>query len=278
MAKLPDLKETVRRALQEDAAYHDVTTLALIPKNHFSQGVFLAKQDLVLCGLPVLKEVLRALDPRAKLKATAKEGDLIRKGKAFAKVSGRTRALLSGERVALNYLQHLSGVATLTRRFVHETRGTRAKILDTRKTIPGLRALEKYAVRVGGGVNHRSDLQSAAMIKDNHRALAASLATAVQRVRRAAGRIPLVVEVDTIAQLKEALALQIGHVLLDNMSVKQLREAVRAAKGRVLLEASGGINLKTARAVARTGVDYLSVGALTHSAPAADISFEILGL
>ena len=274
--RLPDLKDIIRQALDEDAAFHDVTTLALVPKDHRSRAVLLAKQDLILCGMPVVKEVFRKLDPKVKIQNMAKEGAWIRKGKPIARLSGKTRALLSGERVALNFLQHLSGVATLTRRFVDRVKGTKAKILDTRKTIPGLRYLEKYAVRTGGGVNHRMNLQSAAIFKDNHRRLEPSLPAALRRLRRRLSRMPLVVEVEALEQVDAAIREGVGHILLDNMSAKDLKRAVQKRGRRCVFEASGGITLKNVRKIARSGVDYISVGALTHSAPAVDISVEMI--
>lgn len=273
--KTSEIQRLCLNALREDAAFGDITTRAIVPKNLKAKAVLLAKQDLVLCGLPLVAATFRLLDPKIKIRAKFQEGAPVKKGAVLAELSGTARALLSGERVALNFLQRLCGIATLTRRFVAAVRGTRAKILDTRKTTPGLRLLERYAVAAGGGVNHRFDLRSAAMAKDNHLVVAGSVREALARLARFKGRRPVIVEVKDLRELAEALDAGARRILLDNMPVARLAEAVRRTAGRAVLEASGGVSLKNVRSIAATGVDFISVGALTHSAPAADISLEI---
>jgi len=270
-----EINRLCRNALREDAAFDDITTRAIVPKNLKAKAVLLAKQDLVLCGMPLVAAIFRRLDPQIKVRAKYKEGAPVKRGAVLAELSGLARALLSGERVALNFLQRLCGIATLTRSFVAAVRGTRAKILDTRKTTPGLRLLERYAVAAGGGVNHRFDLRSAAMAKDNHLVVAGSVREALARLASFKGRRPVIVEVKDLRELAEALEAGARRILLDNMPVARLAEAVRRTAGRAVLEASGGVNLRNIRSIARTGVDYISIGALTHSAPAADISLEL---
>jgi len=272
--KAPHLKKVVQDALLEDAAYRDVTTRALVGEDQKSRAYFLAKQDFILCGMPLVKEVFGRLDSRSKLKIFFKEGSPIAKGKEIAMVSGKTRSLLSGERVALNFLQHLSGIATLTREFVRRTRGTRAKIIDTRKTLPGLRALERYAVRVGGGVNYRFNLEDMPMVKDNHLEILPSISVAYQKISAFTRKKIIIVEVKNFRELEEALAARVPRILLDNWRLAEIRKAVQRVKGRAQLEASGGVRLRNVGAIAKTGVDFISVGALTHSAPAVDISLE----
>lgn len=273
--KTSEIKRLCLNALREDAAFDDITTRAIVPKDLNAKAVLLAKQDLVLCGMPLVAASFRLLDPKIRIRAKYKEGARVKKGAVLAEVSGSARALLSGERVALNFLQRLCGIATLTRRYVDAVRGTKAKILDTRKTTPGLRLLERYAVATGGGVNHRFDLRSAAMAKDNHLAVAGSVREAMARLARWKGRRPIIVEVKDLRELAEALDAGACRILLDNMPVARITEAVRRTAGRAVLEASGGVSLKNIRSIAATGVDFVSVGALTHSAPAADISLDL---
>ncbi len=230
----------------------------------------------MVAGLPVAAAVFWLVSPEVQIAPQAADGDRIAAGQSVLTVSGPIGPILTAERTALNLLCHLSGVATLTRRWVDAVAGTRAQIRDTRKTLPGLRALEKYAVRCGGGVNHRMSLSDAALIKDNHVAAAGSVAAAFAAVRAAAPGLPLEVECDTLDQVAEALAAGADLILLDNFGVPALAQAVGLAAGRALLEASGGLTLASARAVAQTGVDYLAVGALTHSAPALDIGLDIV--
>ncbi len=271
----------VDAALAEDLGGGvDITTTATIPAGATARADFVPRADGVLAGLPVAQAVLSAVggrgDAEVEFQPLATDGDLVRAGQPVLTVTGRTRWLLTAERTALNLLCHLSGIATLTSRWVDAVAGTGAQVRDTRKTLPGLRALEKYAVRCGGGVNHRMSLSDAALIKDNHVAAAGSLTAALAAVRELAGGLPVEVECDTLAQVAEALTAGAELILLDNFSVGQLAEAVRLTAGRARLEASGGLTLSTARDVAMTGVDFLAVGALTHSAPALDIGLDIV--
>jgi nicotinate-nucleotide pyrophosphorylase (carboxylating) len=265
----------VRAALAEDVGGGDVTTDAIVPEDARSRAVLLVKEPGVVCGLDAAEATFRELDPDARFERLAADGDVIAVAPAaVAHVEASTRAILTGERTALNLLGRLSGVASLTRRYVDAIEGTGAVILDTRKTTPGLRALEKHAVVSGGGVNHRFGLDDGVLVKDNHLLSAPSITDAVGRLR-AATALPVKVECDTLAQVREALAAGADALLLDNMSPAELREAVALAGGRARLEASGGITLDTIRAVAETGVDEISVGALTHSAPSLDVSLEV---
>jgi nicotinate-nucleotide pyrophosphorylase (carboxylating) len=272
--------EAVARALAEDVGAGDLTTLAAVPADARTSAAFVFREAGVLCGLPVLQATFAAVDPALVLTALTTEGSRVEAGQTVAMIAGPARGLLTGERVALNLLQRMSGVATMAARYVEAVAGTRARILDTRKTTPGLRALEKYAVRVGGATNHRYGLYDGVMLKDNHLAVLAAqgvgLAEAVRRARAAVGPMVRVeVEVESVAQAAEAAAAGADMILLDNMPPARLREAVAAVAGRSLTEASGGITLETIRAVAETGVDFISVGALTHSARALDIGLDI---
>jgi nicotinate-nucleotide pyrophosphorylase (carboxylating) len=269
----------VAAALAEDRAFDDATTLATVAPGLQGRAMFLAKEDGVLAGLAFAEASFRHIGPEVSFVSATKEGARFARGEVIAVVEGPARALLQGERVALNFLQRLSGTATLTRRFVDAVAGTNAAILDTRKTTPGLREAEKYAVRCGGGTNHRADLAAMAMIKDNHREALAreglSLAQGVAAIRERTPAIPVEIEIDSLDDLEAALAARPEWVLLDNMTVEKMAEAVRRTAGRAKLEASGGVNLDTVRAIAETGVDAISVGALTHSARALDISLEL---
>ncbi len=269
------LKKTILQALQEDAVFHDITTQTLIPTSLKVKGVFLAKEHFVLCGIPIVQEVFRTLDSRIKVTPKFREGMLVKKGSVIANISGSARAILSGERVALNFLQRLCGISTLTRQFVEKVHGTRAKIYDTRKTTPGLRILERYAVKVGGGENHRFDLSSTILVKDNHFALVGSLQEVSKRLAKLKKKKNVIVEVANLSMLKEAVELGFHHLLLDNMSIPQIRKGIEIAKGKCILEVSGGVNLKNIRSIASTGADRISIGALTHSTRAMDISLEI---
>ena len=267
----------VRAALEEDLAGGvDVTSVATVAVAQRSVGDLVARAAGVVAGLPVAEAVLEVVtEGDVLLERPVADGDLVGPGQLLLSVEGTTRALLTGERTALNFLGHLSGVATLTRRWVDAVAGTGAAIRDTRKTTPGLRALEKYAVRAGGGVNHRMSLSDAALVKDNHVVSAGGVAAAFDAVRRAWPDLAVEVEVDSLAQLDEVLDAGADLVLLDNMDVADLREAVRRTAGRARLEASGGLRLENANDVASTGVDYLAVGALTHSAPVLDIGLDL---
>ena len=269
----------VRNAILEDLATLDVTTPATVPFTLQGRAKFLAKQDGVLAGMQFAFYAFKMLEPRAKLNALVEDGQAFSKGTIVAEVSASVRTLLMAERVALNFLQRLCATASLTRKFVEAVDGTGAVILDTRKTTPGLRDMEKYAVRCGGGTNHRRDLSTMAMIKDNHREALEkserSLADGVAEIRRRSPDVQVEIEVDSLNQLEDALAGNPEWILLDNMAVPDMREAVRIVGGRAKLEASGGVTLETVRAIAETGVDAISVGALTHSAGALDISLDL---
>lgn len=266
--------QLIRAALREDVGTGDITSSLTVPASRRSKALLVSRAPGVLCGTDVFAQVFRAVSRRVTVKPVRRDGDRYRAGEILARLSGPTRAILTGERTALNFLQHLSGIATHTRRYVDAVRGTRARILDTRKTLPGWRELEKRAVACGGGTNHRMGLHDMVLVKDNHIAAAGSVRAALEACRGAG--VPVAVEVEDLAALREALDAGATRVLLDNMTLHQLKRAVLMAKGRAKLEASGGITLRRARAVAATGVDYISVGAITHSAPAADIALDLL--
>jgi len=269
-------RDLVRRALEEDVRDGDVTTEAIVPADLQARGTFVIKSEGVLAGLEVAFEVFRQLDkgPVGSFAVRVRDGEWCRPGTEVADVVAPARTLLVGERTALNYLQRLSGIATLARRFDEAANG-RITILDTRKTTPTLRALEKYAVRVGGGTNHRSGLFDAILIKDNHIALAGGVKAAIDRVRANRPAMPIEIEAATLHDVDLALAEGVEVILLDNMSTADIRIAVARAKGRAKTEISGGVTLERLPELAETGADFVSVGALTHSAPAIDISFEI---
>ncbi|HWF36790.1 MAG TPA: carboxylating nicotinate-nucleotide diphosphorylase [Solirubrobacteraceae bacterium] len=261
----------VARALAEDVGTGDVTTAATVDEGACARAVITQKAPGVVFGLEVVEETFAALDPGVRIERLAPEGEW-RSGGPVLSVQGRARALLTAERTALNFLQRLSGVATMAARYVREVEGTGAVILDTRKTTPGLRTLEKAAVAAGGARNHRAGLYDAVLIKENHIAAAGGIAEAVRRARAAAPGLPLEVEARSLAEVEEALAAGAPWILLDNMTTAELRQAVVHVAGRAELEASGGITVETLRDAASTGVDFISVGALTHSAPALDFS------
>jgi nicotinate-nucleotide pyrophosphorylase (carboxylating) len=272
-----EVGDVVRRALDEDlGAAGDVTTLATVPADATATARLVVRQAGVIAGLEVAATAFDLVSAgRSAFDHLVSDGARVQPGDTLATVSGPMRALLTAERSALNFLGHLSGIATLTRRWADAVEGTGARIRDTRKTLPGLRALEKYAVVCGGGANHRMSLSDAALVKDNHVVAAGGVVPAFERVRAAYPGLPIEIEVDTLAQAREVLDAGADLVLLDNMSVPDMRAAVAYAAGRAKLEASGGLTLETARAVAETGVDYLAVGALTHSAPVLDIGLDI---
>ncbi|MFH1826484.1 MAG: carboxylating nicotinate-nucleotide diphosphorylase [bacterium] len=270
-----EIIKLVKQALREDIGSGDITTEAIVPKEQKAKAVIIAKEKGIITGLAVAKEVFRQVDRRIKFTAVVKDGAKVKKGKIIAKLSGPARGILTGERTALNFLQQLSGVATLTSQFVSKVKGTRAKVLDTRKTTPGLRALEKYAVKAGGGVNHRLGLWDEILVKDNHIEAAEGIDKALKAIK--GKKAFKVIEAGTLAQAKKAIMARVDRILLDNMNLKTLRQAVKLCrKAKIKTEASGGVNLKTVRAISKTGVDYISVGALTHSARALDISLIIL--
>ncbi|MEJ5241096.1 MAG: carboxylating nicotinate-nucleotide diphosphorylase [Anaerolineales bacterium] len=275
--RLPtELLESIRRALAEDIGPGDVTTNSIVPPEARMRGQIVAKQDGIVAGLDVARAVYLEVDAQIDFQPQAAEGARVTRGQVLALVSGRARSLLTAERTALNFLGRMSGIATLTRQFVEAVAGTKAVILDTRKTAPGLRTADKLAVRRGGGQNHRFGLYDMVLIKDNHIAFAGSITEAVTRVRAAAPDLEIEVEVGSLEELQEALALGVRRILLDNMPLDMLRAAVRLTAGRATLEASGNVTLETVRAIAETGVDYISCGALTHSAKVFDVSFEYL--
>ncbi len=271
-----ELRALVKRALAEDLGEGDITTRLTVPEGKRARGTFSGKQVLVVAGLRVAEEVFRVLDHNCLWEATVEDGAEIASGSTLAVVTGEARALLAGERVALNFLQRLSGIATLTRRLKRELAGLQTELLDTRKTTPGLRSLEKYAVAVGGGSNHRFRLDEAILIKNNHQRLAGGVRAAVERARGARPPgFPIEVEVSSLADLKQAIEAGAEVVLLDNMTPAEVQACVDQARGRVRFEVSGGINADNLRAYATTGVDAISAGILTHSAPAVDIHFLI---
>jgi nicotinate-nucleotide pyrophosphorylase (carboxylating) len=267
----PQLTDTVARALAEDVGSGDVTTAATVPEEQQARALITQKGAGVVFGLDAAEATFRALDPGLVFVRLAQEGEW-RDGGPVLQIEGSARAILTAERTALNFLQRLSGVATLTARCVQAVSGTGARILDTRKTTPGLRALEKAAVAAGGGTNHRAGLYDAILIKENHAALAGGVGEAVMLARAAAPELPLEVECRSLAEVDEALGAGAPRILLDNLDPGQLRRAVHHVGGRAELEASGGVTLETLGATARTGVQFISVGALTHSAPALDLS------
>ncbi|MBI1955102.1 MAG: carboxylating nicotinate-nucleotide diphosphorylase [Acidobacteria bacterium] len=266
----------VQRALEEDIGSGDLTSNLLFPESRSGKAAIIAKQEGILVGLPVAEIIFKKLDEVVLWEAKKQEGETVSPGQIVAGLSGNLRAILGGERVALNFLQRMSGIATLTRRFVKEAEGFPAKILDTRKTAPGLRVLDKYAVRMGGGCNHRFGLYDGVLLKDNHLRAAGSIEQAVRRLRQ---RLPptdrIEVEVCTLPEAEEALRAGADILLLDNMSLSEIEKAVQLIHRRALVEVSGGVTLDTVRQIAATGVDYISIGALTHSAPALDFSLEL---
>lgn len=273
-----DCDSFVRATLAEDlGAGGDITAAGVIPAEARFEGVMDSRDPITVAGLPIAEAFFRALDPQVAIERLVEDGAQVAAGTALLRLRGQARALLTAERSALNTVQHLSGIATMTRRYVDAIAGTGATLLDTRKTLPGLRVLEKYATRMGGATNHRMGLWDAAMIKDNHVAVAGSVEAAVARAV-AAGIARIIVEVDRIDQIMPALDAGATHLLLDNMAPPVLREAVALVAGRVPTEASGGVRLDTIRAIAETGVTYVSVGRLTQSAPAADIGLDFANL
>jgi nicotinate-nucleotide pyrophosphorylase (carboxylating) len=270
-----DLKEFVRRVLAEDLGKGgDVTSNATIAEDARFTAEMNCRQAVVVAGLDIAAEFFRALDPKIELEQLAQDGDSAEHGTTLMGIAGNARAMLTAERSALNTLQHLSGIATLTRRYVDEMAGTGAVLLDTRKTIPGLRVLEKYASRMGGAENHRMRLDDGVLLKDNHVAVCGGVAEAVRRAKAANTGLQVQVEVDGLEQIEPALAAGADRLLLDNMDPAMLREAVKLVGGRVPLEASGGVTLETIRFLAETGVNYISVGRITQSAPAVDIGLD----
>ncbi len=266
----------IAAAIAEDIGSGDVTSLAVFPPHAMARATIIAKEAGVVAGLPVAKAVFAKADPHVVFTPTLTDGARVKPMDVLVNLEGRLVSLLSLERTVLNFLQHLSGIATLASEFVQAVKGTRAVILDSRKTTPGYRALEKYAVRTGGAQNHRRGLYDMLMVKDNHIQAVKSLSLAVRRARECYPDLPLEVEVDSLEHLKEALSLPVDRILLDNMDLATLHQAVLIGNNRVPLEASGGVTLENVRQIAETGVNYISVGALTHSSPGLDISLEII--
>ncbi|MDP3298257.1 MAG: carboxylating nicotinate-nucleotide diphosphorylase [Thermodesulfovibrionia bacterium] len=270
------------QALLEDIGEGDVTTCAVIPENHRSKAVLIAKEDFVLAGLPFAERIFQLLNSELKFKAHKKDGDIVKKGAVIATINGNTRSLLMAERTALNLLQRLSGIATLTRRFVEKVKGLTVKIVDTRKTTPGLRTFEKYAVRAGGGKNHRFGLFDGILIKDNHINAAGSIEKAVKMAKlKAQHMLKIEVEAKNIREVRSALSAGAEIIMLDNMSIEGIKKSVRMIRSQnpqIIIEASGNINLENIRKVAEICVDLISIGALTHSARAVDISMDVVSL
>jgi len=271
------IDKIIEQALLEDIGTGDITTDSIIPNNLKTRGIIKTKEEGVIAGLGIANLVFKKLDSNITFQENIEDGTKVSQNKILAEIIGPARIMLKGERVALNFLQRMSGIATTTAKFYEEIKGFPVRIVDTRKTTPGLRILEKYAVRMGGGSNHRFGLYDAVLIKDNHIAVAGSIKSAVNSVRKQISHtIKIEVEVENLSQLQEALEMKVDIVMLDNMSLDMMREAVKMAKGKTLIEASGGITLKNVREIAQTGVDLISVGALTHSVKALDISMEII--
>lgn len=267
-----NLEQLIKAALAEDIGSGDITSRLLIPENQKGVAHIIANGTGILAGIKICGQVFKTVDRRIQYEPFYRDSSRFRRGAILARVAGPARSILTAERTALNFLCHLSGIATLTAKFVSRIKGSKAVILDTRKTTPGWRELEKYAVRCGGGKNHRMGLYDMVLIKDNHLTLVGSVTEALNRAKGA--KVPVMIEVKTIDQLREALAAGAKRIMLDNMTVPQLRRAVQITAGQAKLEASGGISLKNVQQIARSGVDFISIGELTHSAPAADISLE----
>lgn len=268
--------EIVRDALAEDRVADDITSIATVPADRSARAALVARRPGVVCGTALAVEAFRQCDPALSIRVDIADGRAVERGATVLRITGSARAILAAERVALNFMQRLSGIATLTAQYVYAVRDSGARILDTRKTTPGRRALEKYAVRCGGGLNHRSDLAEAVLIKDNHlAALGGNIQLAVERARAlASAGTPIEVECDELAQVADAVRAGADIVMLDNMGLQDMREAVKAVDGRAVTEASGGVNLQTVCGIAETGVDWISVGALTHSAPSLDLALD----
>ena len=272
----PDILAAIHRALSEDIGSGDITTNSIVPADASMQGWIIAKQSGIIAGLDVAKAVYEIVDPKIEFNAAISEGARVENRQTVATVSGSARSLLTAERTALNFLGRISGIATLTRQFVDAVAGTQAVILDTRKTAPGLRMLDKLAVLRGGGKNHRVGLYDMMLVKDNHIDFAGSIEEAVRRTRAIHSDIKLEVEARTLDDVRAALELKVNRILLDNMTVEMMTEAVHITKGRAKLEASGNVTLENVRRIAETGVDFISIGALTHSAKTFDVSFNTI--
>ena len=271
------IDDIIKTALLEDINYIDVTTDLLVSDEAVSTAKYVSKDEGVLCGIEVAMRVFKLLDDRVNYRIFIPDGEIVQKGDIIAEITGPTRALLKGERTALNLVQHMSGIATATNKCVQLIEGTKASVADTRKTLPGLRAIQKYAVTVGGGRNHRYNLSDCAMLKDTHLDAYGSMTGAVNALREKMGHtVKIEVEAENLDMLKEALDLGVEIIMLDNMTIEEMAEAVKITNGRALLEASGNVTEKTIRAIAETGVDIISLGALTHSVKAFDISMKMV--
>lgn len=272
-----NVRNILRYAIEEDVGCGDITSQFVVSEEKMAKAIILSKGNFIVAGIPFVQEVFRLVDKDLDLRVFYNDGSRVKKGDIIAEVNGRARTILTCERVCLNLLQRLSGIATLTAAFVEKVKGLNVKIVDTRKTTPSLRFLEKYAVRVGGGYNHRFGLYDGILIKDNHIEAAGSITAAIKAAKEHHHLSKIEVEVENLNDLKEALKGGADIVMLDNMTIEEMKESVKLAKGKVILEASGNINLNNVRAIAETGVDLISVGAITHSAPAVDISMKIVG-
>jgi len=271
------IDKIIEQALLEDIGTGDITTESIIPSNLKAKGIIKSSEEGVVAGLDIACLVFQKLDPEVIFQEKVKDGTKVVQGKILAEITGPARIILKGERVALNFLQRMSGIATITSKFCQEVKDSPVRIFDTRKTTPGLRILEKYAVRLGGGYNHRFGLYDAVLIKDNHIAVAGGIESAVNSIRKQISHIVKVeVEVENLSQLQEALEMKVDIIMLDNMDLDTMKEAVKMVKGKALIEASGGITLGKVRKIAQTGVDLISVGALTHSVKSLDIGMEIV--
>jgi nicotinate-nucleotide pyrophosphorylase (carboxylating) len=282
MINLPVVESFLKHALMEDIGEGDITTSAIIPENHRSKATIVAKETFVLAGLPFVERIFKMIDPSLRFKAQRQDGDIVKDGSLIARITGGTRQLLMGERTALNFLQRLSGIATLTQRFVSSVDGLPVRIVDTRKTTPGFRIFEKYAVRVGGGENHRSGLFDGVLIKDNHISATGSIKEAIKKARKNIHHmLKIEVEVKDVRELRSALSSGAEIIMLDNMAIDEIRRCVRIIRDKnpdVIIEASGNINIENVRAIAEAGVDVISIGALTHSASAVDITMNLTPL
>ncbi len=273
MLPIPLLDDWIRAALTEDMGTGDVTSEMLIPADQQGRAVIIAKEPLIVAGIDIAFRTFTLLSPSVKVLSKVEDGEKVKEGAILLEAEGLLTALLGGERVALNILQHLSGVATLTRRYVEAVEGTGVKILDTRKTLPGFRLVEKYAVRVGGGTNHRSSLSEGVLIKENHIQAASGIRKAVEKIKKGAPHtLRIEVEASTLEEVDEALDVGVDTILLDNMTNEVIQKAVKRVNHKVKLEVSGGVTLETVRSIAETGIDWISVGRITHSAPGVDIS------
>lgn len=273
------IKEIIRLSIFEDRGHADITSFLVVPEDLEATAHIVAKEGFILAGIPFVKEVFAAIDPSINIKVFFEEGSAIKKGDIIAEVSGNARGLLSGERIALNILQRICGIATLTNSYVNKLNGLHSKIADTRKTTPGIRFMEKYGVKIGGGINHRFGLYDGILIKDNHIKIAGSISKAITLAKRAHCLLKIEVEVKSLSEFKEALHLEPDVIMLDNMSIDDMEKAVKIRNSKnykILLEASGNVNLENVRDIAKTGVDIISIGALTHSARAVDISMKIV--